>query len=481
MGIIEVLGGIMEIKNLEPKEVFSYFYDISQIPRESGNEKGISDFLVKFAKDRNLEVNQDEALNVVIKKPASKGYEDRPTVALQGHMDMVAVKVDDSDHDFEKDPIELLVEGDYLTANGTTLGADDGIGVAFIMAILDNDELEHGPIEAVITTAEETSMLGANALDLSQLDAKYLINIDSEEEGILTIGCAGGLDLEVSFAKEYEQAQGDFIEIDLKGFLGGHSGMEIDKFRLNAIKILARLLHKLGNVQIADIKGGVKRNAIPTTANVIAAVEDRDQAIKTIKEEIADILNEYKDTDPNGTIEVRKASFDGQVINKETSEKIISSLYVMPDGLYKKYQNNIVTSSNLGILENREDEVMYNIMIRSEVDSAKFDRAEIDKEIVSRFGGTYEVKGEYSGWQREETDLIDLATETWKEVRGNNMEVSTTHGGLECGLFKKELPHVGMISFGPEIQGAHSPEEKVNIESVQGNYKFLVELLKKIK
>lgn len=471
----------MEIKNLQPSEVFANFYELSRIPRESGNEKGVSDFLVQFTKDRKLEVIQDEALNVIIRKKASKGYEDRPTVALQGHMDMVCVKEDDSDHDFEKDPIELKIEDGWLTANGTTLGGDDGIGVAFIMGILDDDSLEHGPIEAIITTGEETSMVGANAIDLSQLKAKYLINIDSEEEGVLTIGCAGGLDLEIEFKKEYEKAQGDFIEINLAGFEGGHSGMEIDKFRCNAIKNLARLLHNIEGVQIADIKGGVKRNAIPTTAYALVSVKDRDEAITEIEKRIGEILNEYKDSDPKGTITVKKAQYEGEVISQKASKDIIDAIFVLPDGLYKKYKDNIVTSSNLGLLENWEDTVMFHSMIRSEVDSAKANRAEIAIEIIKRFGGSYQITNQYSGWQREESSLIGLANETWKQIHGDDLIIGTTHGGLECGLFKKEIPHVEMISFGPEIEGAHSPAERCNIQSVANNYKFLVELLKKIK
>ena len=384
-------------------------------------------------------------------------------------------------HDFEKDPIELKIEDGWLTANGTTLGGDDGIGVAFIMGILDDDSLEHGPIEAIITTGEETSMVGANAIDLSQLKAKYLINIDSEEEGVLTIGCAGGLDLEIEFKKEYEKAQGDFIEINLAGFEGGHSGMEIDKFRCNAIKNLARLLHNIEGVQIADIKGGVKRNAIPTTAYALVSVKDRDEAITEIEKRIGEILNEYKDSDPKGTITVKKAQYEGEVISQKASKDIIDAIFVLPDGLYKKYKDNIVTSSNLGLLENWEDTVMFHSMIRSEVDSAKANRAEIAIEIIKRFGGSYQITNQYSGWQREESSLIGLANETWKQIHGDDLIIGTTHGGLECGLFKKEIPHVEMISFGPEIEGAHSPAERCNIQSVANNYKFLVELLKKIK
>ncbi|WP_296114774.1 aminoacyl-histidine dipeptidase [uncultured Anaerococcus sp.] len=460
--------------------VLKYFKELAKIPRESGNEKEVSDFLVSFAKERNLEVSQDEALNVIIRKDASEGYEDHPIIALQGHMDMVCVKDDDSDHDFEKDPIKLIEEDGWIKADGTTLGADDGIGVAFIMAILDNDELKHGPIEAVITTEEETSMGGASKLDLSQITAKYLINIDSEEEGVLTIGCAGGLDLEIEFDKEYEKAEGDFIEVSLRGFAGGHSGMEIDEFRLNANKTLARLLEGIEGLQIATISGGVKRNAIPSAARAVVSVPNKDEAIKLIEERIAEVKNEYKDVDPKGEIKVGESSHDGDVLSKELSKNIIDLLFVLPNGLYKKVDGSIVTSSNLGLIEDRDDIIWISSMFRSEIDSQKHHKASISKKIVEKFGAKAEVTSQYSGWQREESPIIDLANEVWKDIHGDEMEIATTHGGLECGLFKKTLKDTEMISFGPDIEGAHSPEERVNIKSIANNYKFLIELLERI-
>ena len=461
-------------------QVLKYFKQLAKIPRESGNEKEVSDFLVNFAKERNLEVTQDEALNVIIRKPASIGYEDHAIVALQGHMDMVCVKVEGSDHDFAKDPIKLLEEDGWITADGTTLGADDGIGVAFILAVLDDDSLKHGPIEAIITTEEETSMGGAGRLDLSQITAKYLINIDSEEEGILTVGCAGGLDLEIEFDKKFEKADGDFIEVGLKGFAGGHSGMEIDEFRLNANKTLGRLLEGIDGVQIATISGGVKRNDIASKANALVTVPNKDKAISLIKERIAEIKNEYKDVDPKGEIWVKEASFDGEVLTKELSKNIIDLLFVIPDGLYKKVGDSIVTSSNLGLIEDREGVIWISSMFRSEIDSQKFYKAAISKKIVESFGARAEITSEYSGWQREDSPIIDLAKEVWKDVHGDEMQIATTHGGLECGLFKKTLKDTEMISFGPEIQGAHSPEERVNIKSIANNFEFLIELLERI-
>ena len=470
----------MEIKDLKPELVWKFFGQLSEIPRGSGDEKAVSDYLVNFAKERNLEVRQDEALNVIFKKDASAGYEDKPTIALQGHMDMVCVKENDSDHDFSKDPIKLIVDGDWVRADGTTLGADDGMGVAYILAIFDDEEVAHGPLEAIITTGEETSMVGANALDASDINAKYLINIDTEEDGILTIGCAGGCDLEISFKKEKEAADGDFLKLDLRGFEGGHSGMEIDRGRLNAIKTIGRLLVDIEGIQIASINGGVKRNAIASTSELVFAVADKEATKKEIESRIADILNESKDTDPKGQITLEDASFDGEVLTKDLSKNIINTLYTLPDGLVKKHQGEIITSSNLGILEEDENEVRIVCMIRSQIDSAKFNRAAIAKKIAQQFGADCEVTSAYTGWQREETKLIDIANDIWKEQTGSEMTVETTHGGLECGLFKGVMPNVEMLSFGPTIEGAHSPSERVNIESTEKNYKFLVELLKRV-
>ena len=470
----------MEIKDLKPELVWKFFGQLSEIPRGSGDEKAVSDYLVNFAKERNLEVRQDEALNVIFKKDASAGCEDKPTIALQGHMDMVCVKENDSDHDFSKDPIKLIVDGDWVRADGTTLGADDGMGVAYILAIFDDEEVAHGPLEAIITTGEETSMVGANALDASDINAKYLINIDTEEDGILTIGCAGGCDLEISFKKEKEAADGDFLKLDLRGFEGGHSGMEIDRGRLNAIKTIGRLLVDIEGIQIASINGGVKRNAIASTAELVFAVADKEAAKKEIESRIADILNESKDTDPKGQIALSDTSFDGEVLTKDLSENIINTLYTLPDGLVKKHQGEIITSSNLGILEEDENEVRIVCMIRSQIDSAKFNRAAIVKKIAQQFEADCEIASAYTGWQREETKLIDIANDIWKEQTGSEMTVETTHGGLECGLFKGVMPDVEMLSFGPTIEGAHSPSERVNIESTEKNYKFLVELLKRV-
>lgn len=472
----------MKYEDLQPKEVFHWFREISNIPRESGNEKGISDFLVNFAKERNLEYWQDDVLNVYIKKEAKKGCEDYPEILLQGHMDMVAVKEKDSDHDFSKDPIELLVEGDWVTANKTTLGADDGIAVAYALAILDNDEINHGPIAALITTGEETSMVGVNNLDTKKLgNPKYLLNIDSEEEGILTIGCAGGMDIKFSFEKEYEKANGEFISIEFKNFQGGHSGMEIDKFRLNAIKGLVRVIDSLDSYKIAKIEGGVKRNAIPSHSYAIVEVENAKEAIKKLEEVKENILHEYKNSDPNGQIKIEECSYDGEVFTKELSEKIVNANLIVADGPVKKFDGSMVTSSNLGLIEEDEKNITFIVLARSELTSAKRFRRDVIKRQVELFGAKVTSDNEYPGWEREDSELLEKMVKVWENLYGKKPEILTTHGGLECGLLKQDMKETQMVSFGPEIEGAHSPEERVNIKSTENNYKFLIELLKELR
>lgn len=472
----------MEYKDLQPKEVFHWFKEISNIPRESGNEQGISDFLVNFAKERNLEYWQDDVLNVYIKKEAKKGCEDYPEILLQGHMDMVAVKEKDSDHDFSKDPIELLVEGDWVTANKTTLGADDGMAVAYALAILDNDEIDHGPIAALITTGEETSMVGVNNLDAKKLgNPKYLLNIDSEEEAILTIGCAGGMDIKFSFDKEYEKANGQFISIEFKNFQGGHSGMEIDKFRLNAIKGLVRVIDSLDSYKIGKIEGGVKRNAIPSHSYAIVEVENAKEAIGKLEEVKENILHEYKNSDPNGQIIIEECDYDGEVFTKELSEKIVNANLILADGPVKKFDGSMVTSSNLGLIEEDDKTITFTVLARSELTSAKRFRRDVIKRQVEIFGAKVTSDNEYPGWEREDSELLEKMVKVWENLFGKKPQILTTHGGLECGLLKQDLKDTQMVSFGPEIEGAHSPEERVNIKSTENNYKFLVELLKELR
>lgn len=473
----------MNYKDLETKPIFYWFKEISQIPRESHHEKAISDYLLNFAKERELEVIQDEENNIIIKKPATKGYEDTPTICLQGHMDMVAVKDPSSDHDFQKDPIELLVEDGWVTANKTTLGADNGIAVAYSLAILDSDDVEHGPLEVLITTDEETGMTGAGALDTSVLKADYLLNLDSEEEGILTVGCSGGVEVEITFDKKQEQADGEFVKIDMGGFEGGHSGMEIDKFRVNAIKQLARMIYALDDYKIGQILGGVKRNAIPSEASAIVNVKDAKKALEILEKEKEAILHEFKESDPHGHISVEEISFDGKVLGEENSKDIVEFLFLCPDGLFKKdlELDAILTSSNLGLVEDLGDTLRITSFIRSSIESDKLYRAKMVELLADKYGAKTKRVGEYPGWEKEESEAIEISKKVWKEFTGKEQIVATTHGGLECGILKDKMQETQMISFGPAIEGAHSPKERLNIKSAELNYEFLKEILKDFK
>lgn len=473
----------MEIKDLKPQDVFYWFEQLEQFPRESGNEKAVSDFLVKFAKERNLDVYQDDTYNVIIKKDATKGYENSPIVAIQGHMDMVCVKEEDSDHDFTKDPIELVVDGDYLKANKTSLGADDGIAVAYGLAVLDSNEIEHGPLELVITTQEETSMGGVSALDTSKITAKYLLNIDSEEEGEFTVGCAGGLEVRSTFKKEFESPNGEFVEIKISGLTGGHSGMEIDKYRKNGIKEIARIIYNLEDYRIASIHGGSKKNAIATNGYAIVEVKDSEKALEKLEEIKEIVMHEAKATDPDIKIEINKTKFDKDVLTKELSKNIVEFLYTIPYGLFNKdlELNTLTSSANIGILEEDDEKIEANAFVRSSIESEKQNYAHQIGTVALSHGAQISYENGYPGWEKEESSLIGLCQDTYKEITGKDSIVTTTHGGLECGFLKTALKDTEMISFGPNLSDVHTTREKVEIKSVERIYEFLIELLKKLK
>ncbi|MDO4594224.1 MAG: aminoacyl-histidine dipeptidase [Tissierellia bacterium] len=473
----------MEITELKPKEVFYWFGELSKIPRESGNEKGVADFLENFAKERNFEVYRDENNNVIIKKEATQGYEDRPTIALQGHSDMVCVKDDDIDHDFEKDPIELVVDGNYLKANGTTLGADDGIAVAYGLAILDSKELKHPKLELVVTTEEETSMGGVSTIDTSEIKADYLLNIDSEEEGEFTVGCAGGVEVISEFDKEFEDASGEFVEIKISGLTGGHSGMEIDKYRKNGIKEMARMVYNLRDFRLSVFEGGSKKNAIATNAHAIVEVEDSQKAVEKLENLKKQILHEAKDTDPNAKITVEKVEKSGKVLTKELSKKIVGFVYTIPNGLYNKdlSLNTLTSSSNVGVLTDSEDKISVNSFVRSSLQSEKENYRDQIAAIAESFGAKVKFEHDYPGWEKEENPIIDFCKELYEKEIGRDAIVTTTHGGLECGYLKKQLPNTVMISFGPNLHDVHTSRENAEIDSIERIYKYLVKLLEEIK
>ena len=480
------------LENLQPAKVFKYFEEMSMIPRGSGNEKGISDYLVNFAKERNLEVIQDEALNVIIKKKASKGYENAPGVIIQGHMDMVCEKTKESTHDFMKDPLQLRVEGDNVYATNTTLGADNGIAVAYALAILDDDSISHPALEVLVTTDEETGMGGAMALDGSLINGKYLLNIDSEEEGKLLVSCAGGLRTKVVLDTEFENnTEKELLKIEVKGLKGGHSGMEILKQRGNSNKLMGRVLAKISEsvtFNIVEINGGSKNNAIPREAECIIAVEsDNIKEVTEIVTKMGDnFKNELLSVDENVKVVCEHLNNRSErIMSEDTTKKIIALLNLIPSGvdtMSMDIEDLVQSSTNLGVVKTNKNNVEFDSATRSSVGTLKEDLVSRIKIAAQLTGATVETSGEYPEWQYEKNSkLRELCKEVYKRLSGQDAEIIALHAGLECGLFKEKLHDVDMISFGPNLYDVHKPNEHMSIKSVQNVWKFILEILKEIK
>lgn len=473
------------LANIEPKEVFSWFSKINQIPRCSGNEKGVSDFLVDFAKERNLEYIQDEVNNVIIKKPASPGYENSDPVIIQGHMDMVCVKTDDSDHDFEKDPIEMYVDGDLVKAKKTTLGGDDGIAVAFALAILDGD-YKHPALEVLITVEEETTMKGAGAVKEGMLKGKKLLNIDSEEEGIFLVSSAGGNTVNISFDKEYEDFEGRSYKITVGGLKGGHSGMEINKQRANANLVLMRLVDRgreKGDLRLCRLSGGTKHNAIPSTAQAGIIIKDQ-ESLDAIKDLFNEIKHEYSVEDPDLSLTIEEVGCK-KAFSKDLTDRLIDYFLMVPDGVItmsKSIEGLVQTSLNNAVIEDHEDKIMMITSVRSSVESELDKTARTLELIAKRTGATFEEVERYPAWEYEEdSDLKDIALDLYEEMFKEKAIYTAVHAGLECGLLKKVLPDTEMLSFGPNMWDVHSPKERISIESTQRVFDFTVKLLEKLK
>lgn len=475
--------------DLNPKKVFSFFEELTRIPHGSGNEKGISDFLVKFAKDRGLEVIQDEVLNVIIKKPAVKGYENAPTIIIQGHMDMVCEKNKNTVHDFEKDALKLRIEGDYVYANGTTLGADNGIAVAYGLAILDSDELAHPAIELFVTIGEETGMYGAIAVNPENLKGKILLNIDSEEEGVFLVSCAGGATNYVKVKTEWEKAENPALRLEIKGLKGGHSGMEIIKQRGNANKLLGRLLnsiYKEVDFNITYISGGAKANAIPRDAEaVITLNEENVNQVKAIVNKVLESFKaELRVQDPDIDICVEELTSQRQ-LTKGVTKKIISYLVVAPNGIQTMSEDikGLVESSlNLGVMVCDEESVTFVNAVRSSAKSLKGEIIERIEAIADILGIESITDSDYPEWQFEpKSPIRELCIKTYKEINGVEPKIDAIHAGLECGLLKEKMPDVDMISFGPNLYDVHTPNEHMSISSVSRSWNFIVKLLSNMR
>ena len=479
------------LSNLEPKRVFYYFEEICKIPHGSGNTKAISDYLVDFAKGQGLDFVQDEWNNVVIRKPASPGYEQAEPVILQGHMDMVCEKAPGVEHDFEQDPLKLEVEGNFVRARGTTLGGDDGIAVAYALALLEAKEIAHPALEVLITVDEEIGLLGADHFDASVLKGRRLINLDSEEEGILLTGCAGGMCAVSSIPVNYRNASGRIWEVRIEGLAGGHSGTEIDKNRGNANTLMGRLLYTLKKeipFEIASLTGGQKDNVIPRecTCELVIQKED-EEAFKACLERLQeDLGKEYAGSEEG--LAVRKRFLEearAGVLHPVSREKVIFYLMNIPGGVQKMSGNIpglVETSVNLGTL-NLEDEVLSGVAsIRSSVNSAKEAVADQVEYLTEFLGGDFEKQGEYPAWEyRENSPLRERMTEIYRRKYGKDPVIQVIHAGLECGIFYEKIPGLDCVSMGPDILDIHTPKERLDIASTQRVWDYLLEVLASLK
>jgi len=480
------------LAGLKPEGVFKNFEALTKIPRESGNEKAVSDYLVEFAKKNNLEVIQEECLNVIIKKQGTKGYENAPTVILQGHMDMVCIKRDDLEFDFTKDPIPVVVDGDWIKTEGTTLGADNGIAVAMAMAILESDDIPHPPLVALITVAEETGMDGVVSLKPENISGDILINIDSEEEGVLLASCAGGVNNIAHLPIEWTQVEGqkEAYQISIKDLLGGHSGIEINKDRASAIKLLGRLLEGINkNIKfdVAEAKGGEKMNAIPKTADAIIMINPQD------KEKLEAIVNQYQGifssefevADPNIKISLKKVDHAGKIFSEDTKNSLISLLRLIPFGVQTmsaSIKGLVESSNNIGILATEENEVIINSALRSSVRTLKDEMNSRIETICNLTGAKMELVADYPEWQyKVDSPVRDLMKEVYKDMYGKEIKVDAIHAGLECGFLKDKVGDIDMISMGPNMHDVHTPNERLSISSTKNVFEFLCETLKRLK
>ena len=470
----------MILSGIKPERVFYYFENICGIPHGSGNCEAISKYCISVAENLGLECSTDEHFNIIIKKDAAQGYEDKPTVILQGHLDMVCEKDDNCNINFLMEAIQLNVSGDFISANGTTLGGDDGIAVAMVLAILEDSSLKHPPIEALFTTDEETGMYGAVGLDTATLNGKTLINIDSENEGVFTVGCAGGARAEINIPINYESVSGNCYEIVVSGLIGGHSGVEIDKGRLNANVILGKFLHELPyKYNIVEICGGLKDNAIPRSSKCTVFCDGD----PTLLVDDFVFINRIE-TDNNLSVLVNRVTENKIAFSLADSKKITEFLCTVPNGIQamsKDIEGLVETSLNLGILFTDCEGVHASFAVRSSVNSEKTKLLVKLKNIADNFGGTFGEHGHYPAWEyRKNSPLRDTMVSVYKKLYGKNPVVETIHAGLECGILGDKISNLDAVSIGPDMWDIHTPRERISISSVKRVYEFICELLSEL-
>ena len=480
-----------EIRNLEPKALWNKFADLNAVPRPSKKEERVIEFMENFGNSLGLETFEDEIRNVIIRKPATAGMENRKPIVLQGHLDMVHQKNADTIFDFDKQGIDMYVDDDWVRARGTTLGADNGLGVAMIMAILESKEIKHPAIEALFTIDEETGMTGALNLKGGILKGEILLNLDTEEDDEIDIGCAGGIDVTATRSYQEEETPEDSVgyTITVKGLNGGHSGMDIHKGLGNANKIMNRLLFDAFEnfgLQVSEINGGSLRNAIPreSVAKVIVAGMYDEAYVFDMQEIINDIKTEYKTTEPNLTIEIVKSDLPKKVMDLGVQEGILRSIYTAHNGVYRMsadMEDLVETSNNIARVIIKDGEISIGCLTRSSVETSKFDLANALRSAFELCGCEVNLAGSYPGWTPNvKSEILDLLVKIYEKQNNEKPKVVACHAGLECGILGTNYPDMDMISFGPTIQGAHSPDERASIASSQKFWKFVLEILENI-
>ena len=475
------------LDHLEPKSVFSFFEQLCAYPHGSGNTKQVSDWLVSFAKARDLEYYQDELNNVIMIKSASAGYEAAPAVILQGHMDMVCEKAPDCTKDMAAEGLDLAVDGDVVYAKGTTLGGDNGVAVAMMLAALDDDSLPHPRLEAVFTVDEETGMFGAAGLDVTPLQGRIMLNMDSEEEGVFTVSCAGGNMSRCTFPVHRAPFGGKTLSVTVAGLQGGHSGIAIHKGLGNASMLLGRVLAALNQtagLRIDSVRGGLKDNAIPVQATATVVVENEAAARKVCEEMGRIFADELYVTDPGVQVKVEDAVCK-QPMDEASTGKVLTLLTCAPNGVQHMsadIEGLVQTSLNLGVLDTTETSVHASFCVRSSVESQK--RMLVDRLacLMAQLGGKLVVEGDYPGWQyRQESPLRDLMVQVYAEQYGHAPKIEAIHAGVECGLFAGKLPGLDCVSYGPNLTEIHTFREKMQISSVQRTWEMTKEVLRRIK
>lgn len=479
------------LSGMEPQRVLYYFEELCRIPHGSGNTGAVSDFCADFARTHGLKYLQDELGNVVIWKPATDGYENAPAVILQGHLDMVAEKTPESTHDFMKDPLDLFVEDGWIGARGTTLGGDDGIAVAYNLALLEAEDIPHPALECVFTVEEETGMDGAKGLDTSVLRAKYLINLDSENEGTVLTSCAGGMRKRCSLPVERKEMEGLVYQIEVTGLKGGHSGTEIDKERGNANILMGRLLYEMNRevpFTLISLAGGRKENVIPSycQAELVTDPACAEELERIAASVAADWKREYDVQDPDVSVIVtRRQTEKVEAVTPSGTTRILFFLVNCPNGVQAMshhIQGLVETSLNLGVMELTREELCAQFSIRSSVRSRKYAVSHRLEFLAELLGGEAATHNEYPEWAfRPDSRLRDVLCQAYREQTGKDMKIEAVHAGLECGLFDDKMPGTDMISIGPDMKEIHSPNERLSIPSVERTWKLVCEVLKRLK